>query len=222
YKQRLEDFGLIAEIGHENPITSKIESKTLPIPGRAGLWDFGSEIKEKEISIPVACVGHDRINLQQKLNDFVAFLFDEFGKPREIKVVFDYEKEKFYTVKLAEQLNPERIIHLGRFVLSLVAYDPYKYASANQYDKTYRYDQDYLYDIGLMYDNPKSFKWQYERHYSGINNYSSLVTDFVIEIQGTVQNGSIKNLENNQKLTLPDISNGKLAIDGKHFSIIRN
>lgn len=49
-----------------------------------------------------------------------------------------------------------------------------------------------------------------------------MVTDFIIEISGTVTNPSVTNLVNNQKLTLPSISSGKLIIDGKRFVVIKN
>lgn len=221
-KYRLKDFGLIAEVGHENPITPKIENKTLPIPGRAGLWDFGSEIKEKEISIPVACVGHDRINLQQKLNDFVAFLCDEFGKPREIKVVFDYEKDKFYTVKLAEQLNPERIIHLGRFMLPFVANDPFKYSR--------------LFGDEIVWGSKVvTFEWHYLLGHEGddassgfkvtspttVNvNVDGIAVQPVFEINGTTNNLKIEC--GKYSFTLPNFSNAKWIIDFEKYTVTRN
>ncbi len=220
--KRISEFGFDADPMHEDPITPIFEHKLMHIPGRPGAWDFGSEIKERPFSFNLRI--HERFhdNMQQAFNELVAFLFDEFGKPREVKVVREYEPDKFITAKVMEAMIPERLTDEGELLLPFVAVDPYKYASANEYDESYQYDKEYLYDIGLMYDNPESFKWEYERHYSGINNYSSLVADFVIEIQGTVSNGSITNLENNQKLTLPNISNGRLLIDGKRFAIIRN
>lgn len=222
--KRLEDFGLYLEEGQQHPATPYFQHNTMEIAGMPGVWDFGTEIREKRFEFPIATNGIERFEMQRRINSLVAFLCDEFGKPREIKLVFDYEPDKFYTAKLAEQFVPDMVKPFTRFYLPFIAFDPFKYASANQYDpkENYKYDEQYLYDIGLMYDNPKSFKWQYSKHYSGVNNYSSLATHFVIEIQGTVQNGSITNLENNQKLTLPNISNGKLVVDGKRFAIIRN
>lgn len=223
-KYRFNDFGLVQEEGHNHPPFPNIQNKTMSIPGRPGSWYFGTEKGPKPLYFPLATQGRDRGKLQRSLNDFVAFLFDEYGNPREIKIVYDYEPDKFYIARVNESFDVTRVRPFASFVLPMVAYDPYKYATANQYDpkEDYRYDQDYEYDIGLMYDNPKSFQWQYERHYSGINNYSSLVTDFMIEIQGTVTNPSVTNLNTNQKLTMPSINNGRLVIDGKRFVVIRN
>src|SRR5690625_3896306 len=210
---------------HEHEAVPSIKRKTIPIPGRPGSWNFGSEIGERHFNIPLKVTDHDRIELQRKQNAFVAFLFDEFGKPRPIKMTFDYEPDKYYTVEISSFVSPGNAIHFFRTMgLPLVASDPMKYASANEYDpkENYLYDRDYMYDIGLMYDNPKSFEWVYEKHYSGINNYSTLVADFVIEIQGTVTNPSVTNLNDGTKLTLPGISNGRLLINGNTYSVTRN
>lgn len=223
--KKLEEFGYRALMDHYHEAIPEIRSKTMSIPGMPGRWDFGSELGSKRLEIPIQALSDSSSSLQALQNELVAFLMDEFGNPREMNVVFDYEPDKFYTVKIDGAVAPVLRAHiLKNMTLPFIAHDPFKYAGANKYDPedNYNYDQDYLYDIGLMYDNPKSFKWEYERHYSGINNYSSLVTDFIIEIQGTVSSGSITNLDNNKKLTLPDINNGRLLIDGKRFAIIRN
>ena len=216
-----EDFGLIALLDHEHPMTPEFERKTMHVPVRSGQWDFGSEIKAKTFNLPLGLKDIDRIRLQQKLNSFVAFLHDEFGQQREIKMTFDYEPDKFYMVKLASAITPERLINFSRFILPFVADDGYKFATANQYDPELAIYYGQV-EPGDYYDNPQSFKWQYERHYSGINNYSSLNADFAIEIVGTVTNPSVTNLNTNQTLTLPSINNGKIVIDGKRFVVIKD
>lgn len=218
---RLEDFGLYLEEGHDHPPVPNFNNKTIHIPGRPGSWDFGSEIREKPFNWPLGTQGRDRVILQRQLNDFVAFLFDEYGQPREFKLVYDYEPDKYYMVKVREQFNPERVRPFARFSLPLVANDGLKYASANEYDPK----KDVYYgevEDGDYYDNPKSFEWIYSKHYSGINNYSNLVTDFMIDIEGTVTNPQITNLVNDQTLTLPSIQNGKLSIDGKRFVVFKD
>lgn len=219
--KNIAEFGFEVEPGHEDPITPVFEHKTIHIPGRVGMWDFGSEIKERPFSFNLKIHErfHDRI--QQAYNELVAFLFDEYGKPREIKIIREYEPDKFMMAKVLQQLMPERLTDEGMLVLPFVAYDPYKYATANEYDSKNGVFYGQVIK-GDYYDNPESFNWIYPRHYSGINNYSSLNTDFIIEITGTVTNPSVTNLNTQQKLTLPSIANGKLIIDGKNFVVIKD
>lgn len=223
--KHINEFGYRAYLDHEHPATPDISNKPMKIPGREGEWDFGAEIGARPFNLTIRSMDMDDNLLQQKQNEFISYLFDAYGNPRVMKLVFDYEPDKYYMARLRNSILPSHIAKIIRYNgLPLVAYDPYKYATANQYDpkESYLYNQGYLYDIGLMYDNPTSFNWIYEKHYSGINNYSSLVTNLQLEIQGTVINPSVTNLNDNTTLTLPTINNGRLLIDGKRFAVIRN
>lgn len=126
---RFEDFGLKALIEHENPMISEITPKTVKIPGVAGLYDFGIELGPKPFLITMDVIEYDRVESQRKLNDFVAFLFDQFGEPRAIKVVYDYEPDKFYMIKVNAMVTPQRMINVSQFALPFIAYDPYKYSN---------------------------------------------------------------------------------------------
>ena len=127
--KHISEFGFEVEPGHDDPITPNFEHKTLAIPGRPGAWYFGSEIKERPFSFPL--VIHDRFydNMQRAYNRLVAFLFDKFGKPREIKIVREYEPDKFIKARVLQQMLPERLTEEGKVVLPFIAYDPYKYSN---------------------------------------------------------------------------------------------
>ncbi|MYL56333.1 hypothetical protein GLW20_02310 [Virgibacillus halodenitrificans] len=220
-KYRFEDFGFDCEPGNEDPITPEFEHKTLKIPKRPGLWNFGSEIKEKVFGYNLKIMDRFYEDRQRRFNELVAFLFDAYGQPRDIKVVRDYESDKHYIAKLNQSLNPTWDEEEGSLSIVFIAEDPYKYALANQYDPV----DDIMYGEVTdndYYANPQSFDWIYSKHYSAINNYSSIVTDFMIEIEGTVNNPQITNLINNKTLTLPSINNGKLEVNGKRFVVFKN
>lgn len=119
----LSYFGLKFGKKHSHP-APKTREKTIVIPGRKGVWDFGAEMDVRQFSLPLAFVEVDRISLQKRIRDFVSFLFDPYGKAREIKLIFDYEPDKFYMVKYSGQINPERLVGLGQFDLPLVANNP--------------------------------------------------------------------------------------------------
>lgn len=127
-KYTFEDFGLRGEYVHEHPLTPQIERKTLSIPGMAGEWDFGTEIGAKPFAFAVWGLEHDRTLLQSRMSSFASFLSDPFGKPRPVKLSFGYDAGKFYTVKLAAPISPERVANAGRFTLAFVASDPHKYS----------------------------------------------------------------------------------------------
>lgn len=123
--RRLGDFGLHLEEGQDHPATPYFQHNTLEIPGMSGVWDFGTKIREKRFSFPLVTNGIDRAEMQQRIKSLVAFLCDDFGNPRNVRWVFDYEPDKFYMAKLAEQIVPDMIKPFTRFHLFMVAHDPY-------------------------------------------------------------------------------------------------
>jgi phage-related protein len=218
---RFEDFGFSCEPGYEDPLMPNFERKTLAIPGRTGLWDFGVEVREKPFAYPLRIMERFHDKMQQKFNELVDFLLDENGQPRNIKMVRDYEPDKYYTVQISASTIPERLEEEGNFVFQVVAFDPIKYASANQYDPENESSYGAVVE-GEYYSNPIMFDWTYNRHYSGIHNYSRYKTFLAVEIIGTVTDPSVTNLVDNQVLTLPSIVNGKIEVKPKTFEIIKD
>lgn len=121
----LIDFGIELISPASHPMAPQTEDITLKVPGRDGLHYFGSTFGERNFSFECGVVREiGAVELQHRLRSFTAFLVDERGKPRDIRLTFDYEPDKYYEVKLSGQLSPERFYSVGSFNLPLVAYDP--------------------------------------------------------------------------------------------------
>lgn len=148
---RFEDFGFICEPGNGDPLNPNMDRKTLTIPGRPGVWDFGVEIREKPFSFPLRILERFHSDMQWKFNEFIAFWFDQFGQPREVKIVRDYEPDKFYLVKLVSQIIPERLTDEGAFVLQLVANNPNKQFIVRSDEFTWDSDIPIMSDITWLY-----------------------------------------------------------------------
>src|SRR5690625_3900215 len=118
--KHISEFGFLVEPDFEDPITPYFDRKTMSIPGRAGIWDFGSERREKHFLYHLKVIDRFHDNMQQAFNKLVAFLLDDFGYPREVKLVREYEPDKFYKVKLVDRLLPERLIDESNLILPLV------------------------------------------------------------------------------------------------------
>jgi predicted phage tail component-like protein len=220
------DFGLIELQGHEHPMTPVVEQKTLAIPGRPGLWHFGTENREKQFSVSLGLIEYDKYEKQRKLNAIVAFLHDAYGQPREIKWVYDYEPDKFYTVKLAEQINPERLIHAARFTLAFVAYFPYKRfivpSDAIIWDSDVPILSDAIMDTGLT-------EWTITKPQTlqVINNGSKAIPfTFLLEGSGTnvsiSANGKTMTLGSFTSKTIEVAENYTVKVDGTDNLTISN
>ncbi|MFS0591710.1 phage tail domain-containing protein [Cytobacillus horneckiae] len=122
----LRKWGIEIQREHDHPAIPEIRRKTMTIPGMPGEWDFGSELGQRSFTFPLGFIEYDQYKKQRRLNDFVAFLFDSNGRPRELNLTFDYEPDKYYQVKIANGFTPQRIFGFSFFELTLLASNPNK------------------------------------------------------------------------------------------------
>ncbi|MCM3241332.1 phage tail family protein [Cytobacillus oceanisediminis] len=209
------EFGLIFLKDHFHPHTPEMRSKTLTIPGRPGAWDFGSEWDVRTFNLPFAIIEYNKLEMQRKIRAFVAFLLDSYGRPRVVKLTFDYDLDKYYSVKLASQISPERFFFAEQFEVPLVAYDPYA-KSAVSSDKIIMESDtplmsDILWDTGLSERRiiaPTTF--------SIVNNGTvALPFSYVVEGSGT----NVKLSANGKTYTLGTFSNKIYEINGDMYTV---
>ena len=145
----LDYFGLIAQTGHENGLAPTVD-RILPIALMDGAHDFGSDNGPRPFNLPLAWARElTRIELQSKIRIFTAFLYDSRGKARNIELRFDYESDKYYTVRYVGSVTPERLFSMAFFTLPLIAFDPYAYSNETNNEVTWgsqviTFNSDYL------------------------------------------------------------------------------
>jgi len=130
--KRFDDFGFDVELDHTNPSTAKTKQRTLAIPGKVGLWDFGIEIEAKEFNFNLKMHERRYEVAQENFNQLVLFLFDSRGKPKELEIIFDYELDKFYKVKVNGDLSVDRDEFEKVMPINFIAFDPNKYSIIKQ------------------------------------------------------------------------------------------
>lgn len=218
--KKIGDFNIICEMGHINPSTPVFSHKTTKIPGKVGLLNYGTEIDEKPFSFPSILVKSDWNETQRLLNKFVAFLFDDFGNPKQIKIIFDYEPDKYYMVECSSQISPTRLMNAARFNLDFVAYDPYKYSN--------------VYADEITWGSEKvTFEYSYLLGREGlsgaitITNTQNVAVDInglavkpIFEITGSATNLIIT--ANNEKINVGTFANTTWVIDTETFTSEKN
>lgn len=216
---KLSHFGLIGE-KQTNPMTPNFSNKTLSVPGRDGLYNFGAEIYEKTFTFNIVAIDKNSNLLQNKLREFARFLVDDYGKPREIKLAYDYEPDKYYLVMLSAPIDPDRAARVGKFNLSLTAYDPYAYSTV--------YADEITWGSEVI-----TFQSQYKLGHSGsdglkaitapttLNVYTDgLAIKPVIEIAGSATN--LKLSTNGYEINLGTFTNTSWAIDCETYTVKKN
>lgn len=216
----LQDFGLIDLQEHENPLSPDFTHSTFQASGSDEILFMDSQMEGKPFYIPIGMIEYSRNLKQQKMREFTQFWFDDLNKPREVKLSFDYEKEKFYTVRIAERLNPERLVNASRFFLRLIAYDGFAYSEEYADEivwgsETIDFQDNYL----LGHEGATA-----QTDVSGPTTLNYYVTELAIKPYITI-NGSANALtitNNGQTLVFPDFSNVEWIIDCDEYEVYKN
>jgi predicted phage tail component-like protein len=203
------DFSLAVLPNHEHEAIPETIDRTLSIPERDGLLYYGSNLGARYFNIPMIVKPQDdRIEMQKRIREFSNFILNQHGKPRMIKIAFDYEPDKYYHVRFSGRVSPERYYRMAEFDLPLIADDPYAYSEMDEYNQDGLYydvgltyndhstsliSWESVFDNALIYPNPLEFDWILNKHYSSVYNHSLTNTSLNLTIEGEVINPKITN-----------------------------
>lgn len=218
--KRFDDFNFDCEINHDNPSTPNTSAKTLSIPGKPGLLYFGEDIGEKPFSFNLTMHEQSYEKAQTKLNELNAFLFDSFGQPRNLKIIFDYEADKFYNVAINGSLIPIREFFEKTMPINFVAYDPYKYSGVYADEITWgstKVTFEYTYLLGregltgaVTVTSPQNVSV----------DIAGLAVKPIFEITGSATNLIIT--ANTEKINVGTFLNTTWVIDTENFESFKN
>lgn len=210
-----KEFGLIFLKDHYHPHTPEMRSKTLIIPGRPGAWDFGSEWGIRTFTLPFAIIEYNKLEMQRKIRAFVAFLLDSNGRPREVKLTFDYDNDKYYSVKLAAQISPERFFFAEQFELPLVAHDPFGKSLVSSDEITM--DSDVSIQADIMWDTGLSERTITAPETFIIVNNGTVALRFSYVVEGSGTNVTLS--ANGKIFSLGTFSNKTYEVNGDMFTV---
>jgi predicted phage tail component-like protein len=198
-----DDFSLAVLPNHEHEAIPETNDRTLSIPERDGLLYYGSDLGAREFNIPMIVKPQDnKAMMQQRIRDFAGYMFNGYGKPKKIKMIFDYEPDKFYHVRFSGRVLPERLFRMAQFDLPLIADDPYAYAVSNVYS-----------------NNPTS-KMVSGNEIVTFTNHGSIATPIRFEIEGSFSSLTISNVFAEKVISInQELTDEKLVIDTGKFII---
>ncbi|TQR48519.1 phage tail domain-containing protein [Bacillus cereus] len=225
--KRISELKLALLPGFQHPAAPPIRDHAVSIPGRPGAYYFGSEIEPMQFSLPLLVKPQEnRLELSAAIRKMVAAFIDPYGRPKEVKLIYDYEPDKYYWVRYSGSMPIDRYFSMGKFELPLTAYDPHAYASPSAYDPKVKqdYDKGLQYDSGIVYPNTQGFQWLYPLHYSGVFNHSYYVSPFKLIVKGRCKNPKITNLNTGAWVQITETfnDNDQLIIDAKTWTVVKN
>lgn len=109
----------------QRSISPGIATKTVKVPGKAGVYDMGIEVDELRIPIDVLLIGGSLREIREQVRNIAAWLRnnDQLGE-----LIFDDEPDKSYLVRMVDQTELEEIALTGRGTITFFAPDPMAYA----------------------------------------------------------------------------------------------
>ena len=213
-----EKWGLNPLRGHSNPATPDLQSVLMEIPGMPGAWDYGTKIGTRSFSIPFGKIEKDYFEKQRIIRDFVAFLMDPYGRPREVKMVFKYDSDKYYLVKLSGQFDPDRAAAAVQFTVPFVAAKPEAYfiVPSNQisWDSDIPFYNDILWGMDqteFKIISPQTITIVY-------SGTKAIRAGF--KLQGTGNN--VKVSANGKTMTFGNMNSTTYEVDGETYTIKKN
>lgn len=216
----LADFNMVVLKGYEKSLIPSISSNTTTIPGRVGVWDNGDELGQSTDVFGIACLSQSTIKRERYLREFHRYITDDFGKPRELKIVLSDEPHLFFMAKLFKSKAPKRYNSGADFELALISSGPRRYS---------RFAND-----EVVWGSKKiNFIFSYELGHVGLRNEIKIssVTNISIKVDGynvrptirLVGTGTNITISNkNQVIKLPKLTNSSIVIDCKKYTIDTN
>ncbi|PEW74000.1 phage tail protein [Bacillus thuringiensis] len=204
---------------HQNPAAPSTRDSVMAIPGMHGAYDFGASLGVREFNLPVHLKLKDEYEtLSSAIRKVMAVFIDPYGKPKTVKLIFDYEPDKYYMARYSGSIPINRLFSMGKFELPLTAYDPHAYSIAETDDITFDsdipFESDITFDIGdygFAINTPQNIN---------IDNFGSLVARPVIEISGTATNLTLT--LNSESFLFGSFSNASFLIDAERYAAMKN
>jgi len=119
------ELGFLVRGTSKRPGLPSTVDRTLSIPGRNGIRDYGADIDARQFIIDGAFNTRNYIELQQRVMNLAAYLVDSYGKPRTLQLRFAERPNQYFNVRLVGSFDIDRIMGLGMFSLPFTAFDPF-------------------------------------------------------------------------------------------------
>lgn len=213
------DLGLHILAGSDETMMPETRQDTLTIPGRHGEIIFDSYLEPRRLFPQVLIPSQATLNdVQTIVRKVSSLLVDEYGQPKDVKVVYDYEPDKYYIARLTGYISVDRIAKAGIFLIPLYAYDPMAQFMVEAYEVDFSsdvpIDADVLIDTGKgvhTITSPATL----DIALSGTN---ALKFDYLLEGSGT----NVKISANGKTFTLGTFSNTKWDVKGTEYNVFKN
>lgn len=218
------DLGLDVMIdGTEDELLPEVQSYSVNVPGRHGEYAFKSWMQPRNFSARVLIPPQEtRTNTQLVARELSRLFLDDFGNPKQVELIFDFEPDKFYTVKLNSGMAIERIRKAGFADFDLRANDPYAYSTTTNDEVTWGSEV-------ITFENTTYTLGHESISQAGVDVTSPTTIPILVEgyavkpifiIEGSADSLTVR--ANGYEFTLPSFSNATWMIDCDKYTVLKD
>ncbi|MEW5567389.1 distal tail protein Dit [Rossellomorea marisflavi] len=213
------DLGLHLLAESEETIIPQVRQDSIEIPGRHGEIVFDSYLESRRLFPTILIPSQATLtDVQDILRRVSSLLLNEYGQPKDVKVIYDYEPDKFYLCRMNGYLSPDRIARTGKFLIPLYANDPMAFSLKKSDEITWGSDMPINSDI-YWGSGVTNFTITSNQTVILINSGSvAIKLSFLLEGKGN----NVWIAANGKSFSLKNFSNAKFDVRGEDYSVFKN
>lgn len=119
-------YGVYLVTGYRRPMMPGTDDSFQRIPGKAGVYDFGCNVKERRLSLDCVISGESREGLLGNIDTLVALLDPTKGLSQ---LIFNDQDDRYFMARFIGDFDMVLDgVKQGSFILNFVCPDPYGFA----------------------------------------------------------------------------------------------
>jgi|SRR5690625_391525 len=130
----LQDEGIIVLLSSKELAAPSVRNMSVAVPGRHGSYDFGGWLEPRDFTLNLVFPRQSYADLKCQIRLFSTRFFDEYGRPKTVKLRFGDEIDKYFNARIVSEIPVERAADRGFLSIVITAYDPYAYSNV-MYDE---------------------------------------------------------------------------------------
>src|SRR5699024_278689 len=96
----LQDAGILVLLSSEEPATPSVRNISVSVHGKHGAYDFGGYLEPREFTLNIVFPRQSYADLKRKIRAFNRRFFDDYGRPKTVKLHFGDEVDKYYNARI--------------------------------------------------------------------------------------------------------------------------
>lgn len=217
----MRQFGFKPTYNHSNPAIAPTKDITMAIAGKNGAYHYGSYLEAIPFNFECKVPSANLMDQQNKIRKLKGILLDGEGKPKQVRLRFGYEPDKYYNVVYSGTLDIDRNNpYLAAFTVPMVAYDTNAYSVSSNKDVKWGSEDVFFSNSTYVFGHSGDGEMVFTSPGSTTIFVAGDTVKPIIKVRGTANNFSIN--FNGYVIGIKNFINSTIVIDLQEFVVLKN